>query len=111
VCSSDLVIFEIYSQLNDKNEELSNKYDEIKKLKFKKISLPTVECYYIAKPNNKVQIEYAIDADYPEKGKFFASFQPGFGDEDDLYNGKSLEIAKERCQKHFEKLIKSMIKL
>ncbi len=32
--ASNLVIFEIYTQLNDKNEELSNKYDEIKKLKF-----------------------------------------------------------------------------
>jgi hypothetical protein len=65
--ASNLVIFEIYSQLNDKNEELSNKYDEIKKLKFQQdgdyyLTSLLIEPLLTNEVNSeRIKIEYYLD--------------------------------------------------
>lgn len=65
--ATNLVIFEIYSQLNERNDELSNKYDEIRKLKFQQDG-----DYYLTSllieplltndvTSERIKIEYYID--------------------------------------------------
>ena len=82
---------------------------KIKKLKWHKRSLSDNSGSFLCSfPMPPLNLNYAVDIDFPEDGQYKATTYPcDCFDERSLGKFNSLEKAKQKCQAHFEKIIKS----
>lgn len=82
---------------------------EIKKLKFKKWCSDKSSRWFEAKPSKSLKLLYIIEEDVTPIGSAISWVHENGKDEGYLGKQKNKEAAIDKCQKHFEKIVNSLL--